>query len=274
MDSRWDSNPGLVKTAGIVLVLKCSAVFEGCERRPRVSRRPRRRRKRRHRRRYDCSRLRTFHKGLNVTHRDALSFIFSAASPSTRFYGSNFFLLISSPQSRSNAHQSKTFRSAAISYKNKKEAEARSRLRCELRSDSSAAFAAAYFCPFKLFFFFFFFTALCSNCIYLSYISRISHIRHLLLYLLLTKALYLYRYLFNCREASSEVRLEQCLFQSLSRQCFLTFLLLAFNRRCFKTKSFQNFCEERKKRRRRLIGSRKVVSRQAETNPHLMTVTC
>ena len=120
MDSRWDSNPGLVKTAGIVLVLKCSAVFEGSERRPSVSRRPRRRRKRRHRRRYDCSSLGTFHKGLNVAHRDALSFIFNAASPSTRFYGSNFFLLISSPQSRSNAHQSKTFRSAAISYKNKK----------------------------------------------------------------------------------------------------------------------------------------------------------
>ena len=91
MDSRWDSNPGLVKTAGIVLVLKCSAVFEGSERRPSVSRRPRRRRKRRHRRRYDCSRLGTFHKGLNVTHRDALSFIFNAASPSTLFYGGNFF---------------------------------------------------------------------------------------------------------------------------------------------------------------------------------------
>ena len=166
--------------------------------------------------------------------------------------------------------KARLFEVQQLATKTKKEAEARSRLRCELRSDSSAAFAA-YFCPFKLFFFFF--TALCSNCIYLSYISRISHIRHLLLYLLLTKALYLYRYLFNCREASSEVRLEQCLFQSLSRQCFLTFLLLAFNRRCFKTKSFQNFCEERKKRRRRLIESRKVVSRQAETNPHLITVT-
>ena len=170
--------------------------------------------------------------------------------------------------------KARLFEVQQLATKTKKEAEARSRLRCELRSDSSAAFAAAYFCPFKLFFFFFFFTALCSNCIYLSYISRISHIRHLLLYLLLTKALlYLHKYLFNCREASSEVRLEQCLFQSLSRQCFLTFLLLAFNRRCFKTKSFQNFCEERKKRRRRLIESRKVVSRQAETNPHLMTVT-
>ena len=116
--------------------------------------------------------------------------------------------------------KARLFEVQQLATKTKKEAEARSRLRCELRSDSSAAFAA-YFCPFKLFFFFF--TALCSNCIYLSYISRISHIRHLLLYLLLTKALYLYRYLFNCREASSEVRLEQCLFQSLSRQCFLTF---------------------------------------------------